>query len=227
MGRCWPILTGERGHYELAAGRDPKPFITAMEHFANEGGMITEQLWDADDLPNMKRGRPTGAAMPLCWSHAEYVSLVRSRRDDVCFDRVDVAYQRYVKDPVKSRHEIWILRHPLRHIPYGKTLRIILADEATIVWSTNGWGRTNESQTTHVSDLDLWFVDLRTAELAGKSRVEFTFFWKREKRWEGRNFRVEVVENAAGELSTPAHSTESVPLQGSFKSLAAKSHSRH
>ena len=227
VGRCWPILTGERGHYELAAGRDPKPFITAMEHFANEGGMITEQLWDADDLPNMKRGRPTGAAMPLCWSHAEYVSLVRSRRDDVCFDRVDVAYQRYVKDPVKSRHEIWILRHPLRHIPYGKTLRIILADEATIVWSTNGWGRTNESQTTHVSDLDLWFVDLRTAELAGKSRVEFTFFWKREKRWEGRNFRVEVVENAAGELSTPAHSTESVPLQGSFKSLAAKSHSRH
>ncbi|HMJ65147.1 MAG TPA: glycoside hydrolase family 15 protein, partial [Candidatus Binatia bacterium] len=26
-GHCWPILTGERGHYELAAGRDPLPFI--------------------------------------------------------------------------------------------------------------------------------------------------------------------------------------------------------
>ncbi len=51
VGRCWPILTGERGHYELAAGRDPKPFIAAMEKFANEGGMISEQLWDADDLP--------------------------------------------------------------------------------------------------------------------------------------------------------------------------------
>ncbi len=25
MGRCWPLLTGERGHYELAAGRDPSP----------------------------------------------------------------------------------------------------------------------------------------------------------------------------------------------------------
>ena len=79
-GRSWPILTGERGHYELAAGRDPKPFITAMEKFANEGGMISEQVWDADDLPDgrMKCGRPTGSAMPLCWSHAEYVSLVRS-----------------------------------------------------------------------------------------------------------------------------------------------------
>jgi len=62
----WPILTGERGHYELAAGRDPLPFIAALEKFANEGGMITEQLWDDDDLPDgsMKRGRPTGAAMP-------------------------------------------------------------------------------------------------------------------------------------------------------------------
>ena len=47
VGRCWPILTGERRHHELAAGNDPKPFITAMEKFANDGGMITEQLWDS------------------------------------------------------------------------------------------------------------------------------------------------------------------------------------
>jgi glucoamylase len=80
VGRSWPILTGERGHYELAAGRDPMPFIAAMEKFANAGGMLPEQLWDADDLPerHMKFGGPTGSAMPLCWAHAEYISLVRS-----------------------------------------------------------------------------------------------------------------------------------------------------
>ncbi len=64
--------------------------------------MISEQLWDADDLPDgcMRRGCPTGAAMPLCWSHAEYISLVRSRHDGVCFDRVEPAFQRYVVNPV-------------------------------------------------------------------------------------------------------------------------------
>ena len=64
-----------------------------MENFANQGGMITEQVWDAPDLPDgsMKLGKPTGAAMPLCWSHAEYISLVRSRHDGVCFDRVEPA----------------------------------------------------------------------------------------------------------------------------------------
>jgi glucoamylase len=64
-----------------------------MEKFANEGGTISEQLWDAEDLGGMRRGLPTGAAMPLCWSHAEYVSLVRSAHNAVCFDRVEPAFQ--------------------------------------------------------------------------------------------------------------------------------------
>jgi glucoamylase len=215
VGRSWPILTGERGHYELAAGRDPKPFIAAMENFANQGGMITEQIWDAPDLPDgsMKLGRPTGAAMPLCWSHAEYLTLVRSRHDGVPFGRVEAAYQRYVVNRVRSRHEIWTLRHPIRRVPQGKTLRIILPADAVIVWTTDNWKRSNESEANHVDDLNLWFLDLPTAELTGKSQIEFTFFWKREKRWEGRNFRVDVFENPAGEQSTPAQSTENVTLK--------------
>jgi glucoamylase len=215
VGRSWPILTGERGHYELAAGRDPRPFIAAMENFANQGGMITEQIWDAPDLPDgsMRLGRPTGAAMPLCWSHAEYLTLVRSRHDGVSFGRVEAAYQRYVVNRVRSRHEIWTLRHPIRRMPKGKTLRVILPAEAVIVWTIDDWKRSNESQANYVDELNLWFVDFPTAELAGESPVEFTFFWKREKRWEGRNFRVEVVENEADEQSPPAQLTKSVPLQ--------------
>jgi glucoamylase len=215
VGRSWPILTGERGHYELAAGRDPTPFIATMENFANQGGMITEQVWDAPDLPDgsMKLGQPTGAAMPLCWSHAEYLTLVRSRHDGVPFDRVEAAYQRYVVNRVRSRYEIWTLRHPIRRMPQGKTLRIILPADAVVVWTTNDWRQRNESEANYVGDLNLWFVDLPTVELTGKSQVEFTFFWTREKRWEGRNSRVEIVEKAASEQSPPAQSTKSVPLQ--------------
>ena len=195
VGRCWPILTGERGHYELAAGRDAKPFIKAMEEFANEGGMITEQLWDAADLKEgkMEFGFPTGAAMPLCWSHAEYISLVRSYRDAVCFDRIEPAFQRYVERPVPSRHEIWSLRHQLRRMPRGKILRIILADEANVVWSTDGWMQTNKTSASHESGLNLWYADFHTADWANRSAIEFTFFWKRDQRWEGRNWRVEIL----------------------------------
>jgi glucoamylase len=195
VGRCWPILTGERGHYELAAGRDPKPFITTMENFSNQGGMITEQVWDGDDLPDarLKPGCPTGAAMPLCWSHAEYVSLVRSRHDGLCIDCVEPAYQRYVAKPVQSRYEIWILRHPLRRVPHGKILRIILAAETTIVWSTDNWARTNKTDTIRQEGISLWFADFPTADWPPGSVFAFTLFWKRDQRWENRNWQIDVL----------------------------------
>ena len=194
VGRCWPILTGERGHYELAAGRDPKPFLKTMEDFSNQGGMLTEQVWDGEDLSRarMKRGSPTGAAMPLCWSHAEYVSLVRSRHDGVCFDRVQPAFTRYVQNPVKSRYEIWTLRHSLRRMSRGKILRIIVASEATVVWSMDNWMHTKELDTTHQNELNLWFADFPTNDWPVGSALTFTFFWKRDQRWENRNWQVSL-----------------------------------
>jgi glucoamylase len=195
VGRSWPILTGERGHYELAAGRDPMPYIQAIEKFANDGHMISEQLWDDDDLPDgkMKRGLPTGAAMPLCWSHAEYVSLVRSRHEGVCFDRVDSAYQRYVAKPVASRHEIWTPHHSPRRLPSGQTLRIILATEAAIIWTADGWTTKSSVEMTYNETFDLWFADLATGKLPPARLVEFTFFWKAGQHWEGRNWQVAIT----------------------------------
>jgi glucoamylase len=167
------------------------PFIKSMENFATR--MI--RLWDADDLPDggMKRGSATGAAMPLCWSHAEYISLVRSRHDGVCFDRVEPAFQRYVLNPVQNRHEIWSLRHPVRRMSHGKILRIILAAQATIVWSTDEWAHTNQSDTTHESELNLWFADFPTAEWPDGSAITFTCFWKGDQRWQGQNWRVSLI----------------------------------
>ena len=194
VGRSWPILTGERGHYELAAGHDPKPFIAAMEKFANAGGMLPEQLWDAADLAGgrMERGRPTGSAMPLCWSHAEYISLVRSYHDGVCFDRIEPAFQRYVAKPVPGRHEFWSFRHQLRQMRPGKILRIILTAEATVVWSDDHWANTNKLDARDESILNLWFADIPAKTAPAGSVIEFTFFWKEARHWEGRNYSVAV-----------------------------------
>jgi glucoamylase len=194
-GRCWPIMTGERGHYELAAGRDAKPFIKAIEEFSNVGGMISEQLWDADDLPGgrMLRGCPTGAAMPLCWSHAEYVSLVRSQHDGVCFDRIEPAFQRYVVNPVQSEHEIWSLRHPIRRMSRGKILRIILAAEATVVWSIDGWASLKRADTVHEGGLNLCFLDFPTKDWPSGTVFSLTLYWKGDQRWQGNNWEVSIL----------------------------------
>ena len=60
-GRAWPLLTAERGHYELAAGHDVSRLIRAMEAFAGDTGLLPEQIWDEPNRPefHMRIGRAT------------------------------------------------------------------------------------------------------------------------------------------------------------------------
>jgi glucoamylase len=131
--------------------------------------------------------------MPFCWSHAEYISLVCSCHDGVCLDCIEPALESYVLHPVQSNHGIWTLRYPLRRVSRGKILRIILADQATVVWSTDGGARTNLLDSIHESRLNLWFADFPTADWPSGSLLTFTFFWKRDQRWEGGDWQVSVL----------------------------------
>jgi glucoamylase len=133
--------------------------------------------------------------MPLCWSHAEYVSLVRSANDGVCFDRVEPAFQRYVAHPVASRFEIWSSRHPIRRMPRGRTLRVLAAADAEIHWTIQG--RTGQADTTRIAELDLCFADLPTEDCPDGSGIEFTFLWKQPRPGEDGPHSVAV--GAAGQ----------------------------
>jgi glucoamylase len=88
---------------------------------------------------------------------------------------------------------MWTFVHQLRHIAEGKTLRIIVAADAKIVWSADGWAATNTIETTKVNALTLWFADLPTAKLPRNTVIEFTFFWKETRRWEGKNSSIAIV----------------------------------
>ncbi len=162
---------------------------------ANEGGMLTEQLWDADDLPGagMFRGAPTGAAMPLCWSHAEYINLVRSVRDGEVFGKIQPAYKRYVEQRTVSHYEMWTFRHQTRRVPRGKILRLLVDAQATVRWTFDNWQTAHDLNTNVTGLPDLYAVDLPTADLPARTIVEWTFHWVREDRWKGRNFHAEIL----------------------------------
>jgi glucoamylase len=197
IGRPWPLLTGERAHYELAAGNldEADALLSMIEQCtAGKGRLLPEQVWDADDLPvpELFRGKPTGSACPLVWAHAEYIKLRRSLRDGKIFDQPPQTVQRYQKEKPTRQIFGWRVNNKPRSIPRNKKLRIILLDPATVHWSLDGF-KTSQDTNTRETGLGTYILDLPTASLPGGSRIEFTFHWTKENRWENANYSV-VVE---------------------------------
>ena len=197
IGRAWPLLTGERAHFELAAGRveEAKRLLAAMESFANEGGLISEQVWDAGDLADRELffGRPSGSAMPLVWAHAEYLKLRRSLQDGRLFDLPPQTVQRYLKDQTTSPRMVWRFNHKIRSMPAGKILRVETLVPAVVHWSGDGW-RSVEDVPTVDTGLGIHSADLKTTGVSAEAEIDLTFYWPDAHRWEGENFVVRVVE---------------------------------
>ncbi|MBL0142479.1 MAG: glucan 1,4-alpha-glucosidase [Betaproteobacteria bacterium] len=194
-GRAWPLLTGERAHYELAAGRPDvaRKLMRTMAAFANDGGMMPEQVWDAPDIARRELwlGRPSGSAMPLVWAHAEYVKLARSLREERLFDMPPQTFERYVARKAACAHGFWRFNHKTRSFAAGRTLRIEVLAGATVHWSDDGW-RTVHDTATQDTGLGVHKVDLPTERLVPGAVVAFTFFWHQAGRWEGADFDVLV-----------------------------------
>jgi glucoamylase len=197
IGRPWPLLAGERGHYELAAGRrsGAESLLTMMENCtAGQSRLLPEQVWDADDIPNLElfRGKPSGSACPLVWAHSEYIKLRRSLRDNKIFDQPPQTVQRYqVEKPIRQVSG-WRINNKPRSIPPHKMLRIKLLNPALVRWSIDGWKSANDTNTRDTG-LGLHLLDLPTASLPSGSQIVFTFYWTQEIRWEGTDYTVTVA----------------------------------
>jgi hypothetical protein len=95
FGRPWPVLSGERGEYELANGHAATLYLQSMADAANDGYFIPEQIWDRSDVSCYALGRPTGSAAPLNWAEGQYLRLSQSIDAGYNLDTPSVAKARY------------------------------------------------------------------------------------------------------------------------------------
>ena len=208
QGRAWPLLVGERGHFELAAGADVGPYIKAMEKFSSGGGMLPEQVWDRADLPQegMYFGESAGSAQPLVWAHAEYLKLLRSMLDDQVFDIIPVVRDRYAvpKEKRTFTNGIAIIQktRQIKRIRAGLTLRIVDPERFRVVYTTDNWA-TNATIESKRAGYPGSYADIPT-QPGKEGKIIFTLYWPAEDRWLGRNVEVAVHPDAP---SAPAQRT--------------------
>ena len=197
IGRGWPLLGGERAHYELAYGNrtEARRLLDVMVKQSSQGALIPEQVWDAHDIPHRElfNGHPSGSAMPLVWAHAEYVKLARSLRDGRVFDTPPQPVQRYQVQKTSSLLCTWRFNHMMQHLVQGMRLRIALLAPAVVHWSADNW-QTNGDLRTVDSELGLHYADLPTNDLPSGRKVTFTFFWPDAGAWEGKNWEILVAD---------------------------------
>ena len=196
-GRAWPLLTGERGMYEIAAKRDPTLYVQSMEKLATSGGLLPEQVWDEEDRPDvhMQLGKPTGSAMPLVWAHAEYIDLLRSSRDKAVFDLIPEVAKRYSRPKSRAmKLEIWKPGRQVRKVRKGFSLRIQADRQFTLHLSWDGWKSVEDTSSVQTR-FGVCYVDVGSGN--GKKTLVFTFLWKDTGSWEGRDYSISFEGSSA------------------------------
>ncbi len=196
IGRPWPLLAGERAHYELAAGRvsSAEALLGTMENSTGTSRLIPEQVWDAKALPERELfpGKASGSACPLVWAHSEYIKLRRSLLEGKIFDQPAQTVERYLVRKKSSEYFNWRFNNKARTMPCGKKLRILLIQPATVHWSFDNW-QTSRDDNSEESGWNFQHLDLPTEQLAVGRQIVFTFLWKDTGQWEQQNFTV-IVE---------------------------------
>ena len=198
QGRPWPLLAGERAHYELAAGNRgmAESLLKTLEASAEPGGAAAGTGWDGPDMPEreLRLGGPTGSRHAAGLERdSEHIKLLRSLRDGTVSDMPPQGVKRYIQDKIVSPLRTWRFNNKLRTIPSGKLLRIELPARAVIRWSIDGWTSSSPKATRlKTPSVSIWRTFRSHVGRSRDQRHFFTFHWLDADCWENVDFSVGI-----------------------------------
>lgn len=205
VGRGWPLLTGERGHYALAEGEESLPFLQAMAAMAGNGGMLPEQVWDREPLADryLFPGRPTGSAMPLAWAHSEFVKLAVSRQLGRPFDRLETVWRHFKGRRSDPDNWIWTPGASIVSIDPDKGLLLMLPYPALLHLGFDGWQRISEHQSEPLG-LGMHGLRIDADRLKEAASLEFTWYRYHDSQWQGEDFSLSLTTSDRPAMKTHA-----------------------
>jgi glucoamylase len=199
IGRPWPLLAGERGHLDVLAGGDARTQLQAMLAMRGRGGLLPEQIWDANPLPwqNLRPGQPTGSAMPLAWAHSELIKLAVAVATGKPVELLTLVSDRYRAAVPASQAWFWRDASPVRALPAGRALVVADLNPFTLHYGFDDWDPATITERDACGlGLGLFGVTLTPADLAGRASLQFVRRYQ-DGRWEGAT-RHDVTLGAPG-----------------------------
>jgi glucoamylase len=197
VGRLWPLLTGERGHYAVMAGEDALPYVEAMSRMTGPGGLIPEQVWDVSAVPeyDLYPGQPTGSAMPLVWAHAEFLKLVAAVTTGQPIEIFAEVESRYSRAVPSASCWNWREGCAFELVPEGKDV-LIEADAAFMLHvGDDTWRRTVDLPSSPTA-FGLHGVRITAGQMRDYGTVRFTWRLTDQAVWRGKDFAVAVARPA-------------------------------
>ncbi|KQN75238.1 glycoside hydrolase family 15 protein [Devosia sp. Leaf64] len=190
VGRPWPLLAGERGHYAALSGEDAMPYLNSMLRMVGKGGLIPEQVWDGEAMPEhgLVPGEPSGSAMPLVWAHGELLKLLATQTTGRPAELFDVIASRYAGKRPTAATWHWRESSPFAAIAKGKAISIEACDPFTLHFGLNGWENARDKASV-LNGLGMHCVLFTAADLEGHKTLDFTFR-NGDGEWKDKDFSI-------------------------------------
>lgn len=194
LGRAWPLLTGERGHYAIQLGADATPYLEAMAQMTGPGGLIPEQVWDSEpiDEAGLQPGKPSGSAMPLLWAHAEFVKLLDATERGEPIELLDCVRARYQARRPEAKTWHWRVDAPFLSMPKGVDLLIEAAEPFRLHFGFEQWQGVRDQDSTP-GVFGMHTVRIPASELEPHDELDWTSYFSRGGRWEGRDHSLRLI----------------------------------
>ena len=136
-------------------------------------------------------GKPTGAAMPLMWAHAEYIKLLRSAADGQVFDLIpEVARALSAIGRGRAPLEVWKTQPPHRRGSARRAPAYPCAGPSRFIGALGEW--TARIDTALDPDRDSASTSSISTSPGERAPIRFTFLWVQDNRWEGHDYAVEI-----------------------------------
>ena len=194
VGRLWPLLTAERGHYAVSAGEKAKPYLDALTRMTGPGGLIPEQIWDSAPMPRLglTPGKPSGSAMPLVWAHGDFLKLIATEADGRPVELLAEVESRYGGKAPKAAQWHWRKTSPFSRMPQGRGLLIEASEPFVLRYGVNGWQQVAERE-AKANRFGMFGVELSSVDLKGAGSIAFTFHYSQSNAWDGQDYGVAFI----------------------------------